>query len=362
MSRPGVNVAIIGCGRIGAKRADALGRQDALVACCDPNVEAAEALVARRGGRVCATAHELLSLEPDVVVVATVHDRLAELTELALAAGANVLVEKPAAISVAQVDRLIDSQRAAGRLVKVGFNHRFHPGIAHAVQEVHSKRHGELLHLRARYGHGGRPGYDREWRVEPVRSGGGELVDQGMHLLDLSNWLAGPLSLHSALLRTQFWDAQVEDNAALLLGDAHVRSGPWAMLHVSWTEWKNMFSLEVYCDTAKLQVDGLGRSYGPQRLRVYRMGVDLGPPALEELVYPDDDRSWHAEWEHFVAAIQAADDRPLLGDLRSARHAWEQVEAAYAAAGHPFADMRSIVGAAAAPRERQERGVFDVRR
>jgi len=332
---------MVGCGRIGAKRADALARHDSLLGCFDVDLAAAEQLARRHGCEACATVEELLSLEPEVVVVATVHDQLAALAERALATGAHVLVEKPAGVSTAQVDRLLACQHAAGRLVKVGFNHRFHPGIARAVEEVHSGRHGELMHVRARYGHGGRPGYDREWRADPARSGGGELIDQGMHLLDLSNWLAGPLPLHAALLRTQFWDAEVEDNAALLLGEARSRTAPWALLHVSWTEWKNLFSLEIYCLTAKLQVDGLVGSYGPQRLLIYRMGPELGPPALEEIHYPDEDRTWRAEWEHFAEAVVAADDRPLRGDLRSARDAWEQVEAAYAAGA--YADMRSLV-------------------
>jgi len=342
MSRRGVTVGIVGCGRIGAKRADALAPQDALLACFDVDSAAAAPLARRHGARACATVQELLSLGPEVVVVATVHDRLAPLAALALAAGAHVLVEKPAGMSVSQIDRLLECQQAAGLLVKVGFNHRFHPGIARAVQEVHSGRYGELMHLRARYGHGGRPGYDREWRVEPARSGGGELIDQGMHLLDLSNWLAGPLPLHSALLRTQFWDAEVEDNAALLLGEANARRDPWAMLHVSWTEWKNLFSLEIYCETAKLQVDGLVSSYGAQRLRIYRMGPELGPPTLEEISYADEDRTWRAEWEHFAEAVVAADARPLLGDLRSARDAWEQVEAAYASG--IYGEMRALAG------------------
>ena len=333
-------MGVVGCGLIGAKRADSLAPQDTLIACRDPDGAAAEKFARRYGCKACASAEELLLMEPDVVIVATVHDQLAALAELALAAGAHVLVEKPAGVSTAQVDRLIECQRAAGRMVKVGFNHRFHPGIARAVQEVHSGRHGDLMHLRARYGHGGRPGYDREWRVEPARSGGGELIDQGMHLLDLSNWLAGPLPLHSALLRTEFWDAPVEDNAALLLGEARSRTEPWAMLHVSWTEWKNLFSLEIYCVTAKIQVDGLVRSYGPQRLRIYRMGPALGPPALEEIHYPDEDNSWTAEWEHFAEAVAAADERPLLGDLQAARNALEQVEAAYASS--VYADMRSF--------------------
>jgi predicted dehydrogenase len=347
MSRRGLTVGVVGCGRIGVKRAAALAPQDRLLGCCDVETAAAEGLARQYACRACATPQELLSLQPDIVVVATVHDQLAALVEIALAAGAHVLVEKPAGVSTAQIEHLIECQRAAERLVKVGFNHRFHPGIARAVEEVHRGRHGELLHLRARYGHGGRPGYDREWRVQPARSGGGELIDQGMHLLDLSNWLAGPLPLHSALLRTQFWDAEVEDNAALLLGEGGSRSGPWGMLHVSWTEWKNLFSLEIYCVTAKIQVDGLVRSYGPQRLRIHRMGPELGPPALQEIRYRDVDGSWTAEWEHFAEAVLAADDRPLLGDLRSARDAWRQVEAAYAASA--YADMRAGVAGASGP-------------
>lgn len=331
MSRRPVSVGIVGCGRVGAKRADALAPGDVLLGCCDRNLVAAEDLAQRHRCEVRSTPEALLALEPEIVVVATVHDQLAPLVQQALAAGSHVLVEKPAAVSVAQVDRLIECQRAAGRLVKVGFNHRFHPAIARAVEEVHRGRHGDLMHVHARYGHGGRPGYDREWRVEPSRSGGGELVDQGMHLLDLSNWLAGPLPLHSVLLRTQFWDVEVEDNAALLLGEAGSRDGPWTMLHVSWSEWKNLFSLKIYCLTAKIQVDGLTGSYGPQRLRIYRMGPELGPPALEEFHYPHVDDSWRAEWEHFAEAVLAADGRSLLGDLQSARDAWEQVETAYAA-------------------------------
>ncbi|HEY7960507.1 MAG TPA: Gfo/Idh/MocA family oxidoreductase [Solirubrobacteraceae bacterium] len=335
--RNGLRVAIVGCGAIGAKRAQALAPTDELIACHDVDAQAAIRFARRHGGRACATLADLLNASPDVVVVATVHNRLTELAEQALSTGAHVLVEKPAGVSTAQIDRLLECERASGKLVKVGFNHRFHPGIARAVDEVRSGAHGELLHLRARYGHGGRTGYEHEWRADPTRSGGGELVDQGMHLLDLTYWLAGPLPLHAALLRTQFWDVTVEDNAALILGDGHMRAGSWALLHVSWTEWKNLFSLEVYCRAAKLQVDGLTGSYGRQRLRIYRMGPELGPPSLEEVVYSEEDPSWRAEWEHFAAAILAADGRALCGDLRAASYAWEQVEAAYAIAESPCA-------------------------
>ncbi len=186
------------------------------------------------------------------------------------------------------------------------------------------------MFVRARYGHGGRPGYDKEWRADPAQSGGGELTDQGMHLLDLCYWLLGELPVSGSLIRTHFWRAPVEDNGVLLLGE---RGGvgdesPWAMIHASWTEWKNMFSLEIYCRDAKFDVQGLVRSYGPQRLAIHRMRPDLGPPDTEIVQYPDRDTSWEAEWAHFTAALRAADGRPLLGDLDSAAYAWRCVEAA----------------------------------
>ena len=337
----GLRVAVIGCGLIGAKRAEALTPDDELIACYDVSQEAGERLAGQYGAVAAASVEELLALAPEVVVVATVHDQVARLSRQALEAGAHVLVEKPAGVSVSQIEALIECQRASSRLVKVGFNHRFHPGIARAAEEVHSASHGELMYLRGRYGHGGRIGYDREWRAEPARSGGGELIDQGMHLLDLTHWLAGPLPLHSALLRTHFWDTSVEDNAALILGDGQSRTGPWAMLHVSWTEWKNLFSLEIYCRTAKIQIDGLVRSYGPQRLTIYRMGPELGPPEAEEVVYPDEDRSWSLEWASFARSIASADASLLNGDLNDARYAWEQIEAAYRSS--PYGHMREAV-------------------
>ncbi len=343
MSRAPLRVGIAGCGLIGRKRAESLGPEDTIVGCFDPVPEAAAALAADHDAAAHASLDALLGEQLDVVVVAAPHDQLAGLAERALGAGSHVLVEKPAGLGTVQVERLREAERLAGRRVKVGFNHRFHPGIARAAAEVHSGAHGGLMHLRGRYGHGGRPGYDREWRAEPAHSGGGELIDQGMHLLDLTHWIAGPLPLHSALLRTQFWDAPVEDNAALILGEPRGRTAPWAMLHVTWTEWKNLFSLEIYCRTAKLQVDGLVRSYGLQKLRIYRMSPELGPPELEEIAYDPEDTSWQREWEHFAVALDAGDECPLNGDLGDAHYAWAQVEAAYA--DSEYAAMREgVVG------------------
>lgn len=236
-SRPRLKVGIVGCGLIGTKRAEALGG-DELVACYDVAPQAATDLAQRFEARSCTSLDDLLDLSLDVVVVATVHSELANIACAALRSGAHVLVEKPGGIGVADIDRIDRAAATAGRLVKVGFNHRFHPGIARAVAEARSGMHGDVLFLRARYGHGGRLGYEREWRANPAQSGGGEIIDQGMHLLDLSYWLLGELPLHSAIVRTHYWDAPVDDNALLVLGERGGvgDSSVWAALHVSWTE------------------------------------------------------------------------------------------------------------------------------
>jgi predicted dehydrogenase len=328
-STPPLRVGIIGCGAIGKKRAESLG-DDVLVATFDIDHSRSEQLAQAHRATSCSNLHQLFSMALDVVIVATLHRDLAGLSVQAIEAGCDVLVEKPAGICVADIDAITKSATAHGKLVKVGFNHRFHPGIARAVEQAHSGVHGRVLYFRARYGHGGRLGYEKEWRADPALSGGGEIVDQGMHLLDLSYWLLGELPLEHALLRTQFWNAPVDDNAVLVLGEKSAigSDAPFTLLHVSWTEWKNTFSLEIACERAKLAIDGLVRSYGPQKLRIYSMRPELGPPDLEEIDYPDEDHSWAHEWQHFGAAVRARDGRQLLGDLASARYAWSCIERA----------------------------------
>ncbi|MDX6715473.1 MAG: hypothetical protein QOH30_2031 [Baekduia sp.] len=326
-----LSVGMIGCGLMGRKRAAALG-DDRVVGAYDLRLDAAEALVGEFGGTACATLDDLLALKPDVVVVATSHDQLAPNSVAALEAGSHVLVEKPAGIGVADVDRIAAAAQAAGKVAKVGFNHRFHPAIAQAIETARSGRFGDVLFLRGRYGHGGRPGYDREWRADPKTGGGGEMTDQGMHLLDLSHWLLGELPLHSALLRTSFWDMPVEDNAAILLGVPGDHRAPWATLHVTWTEWKNMFSMEITCRTGKLVVEGLQGSYGPQKLTVYAMKPEMGPPDREVFEFDPVDVSWAAEWDSVRAAIASGEP---AADLDSVRYCWELIEQAYSANGYP---------------------------
>ena len=331
-SDAGLAVGVVGCGLIGHKRSAVLG-EDRLVGCFDVDADRTRELASAHEGAVaCANLDELLGLGPDVVIAAVSHDQLRSVAVAALEAGAHVLVEKPCGIGVADVDAIDAASRSVGRQVKVGFNHRYHPAIAQCLETAHSGRFGDVMFARARYGHGGRIGYENEWRADPAVGGGGELTDQGMHLLDLFHALLGELPLHSALLRTNYWDMVVEDNAVVTLGAPGDPQAPWATFHVSWSEWKNLFSLEVYCRTGKLQIDGLQGSYGPQRLTVYAMKPELGPPDVETFPFDTTDVSWEREWDVVRAAARGETE---LHDLAGARWCWSIVEQAYEHEGYP---------------------------
>ena len=268
---------------------------------------------------IAASAEAAIELDGvELVVVATTHVALVPIAPAAAAAGRHVLVEKPGADS-------LDGGRAAGRrsatehgvVVRVGYNHRFHPSFRQSQGDRStSGRYGPLLHIRARYGHGGRLGYEPEWRAQREVSGGGELIDQGSHLIDLTRHLAGDVELAFSELRTEFWAMDVEDNAFLALRTA---GGGFAWLHASWSEWKNLFSFEITLRDAKIEITGLGGSYGPERLTLYEMGPALGPPDITTWEWPPGDDSW---------ALEVAD---VLAEIDGGRHGGAGIEDAVAA-------------------------------
>ncbi|NDC62048.1 MAG: gfo/Idh/MocA family oxidoreductase, partial [Betaproteobacteria bacterium] len=153
-------VGIIGCGLIGQKRAKALGSGGKLVACADIEVNRAENLARTSAAKVFRDWRELVwSPEVEVLVVATLHDSLAEITRTAAEAGKHVLVEKPAARNAAELEPVILAAAKHGVKVHVGFNHRYHRSLRKAKEIVDSGALGELMFVRARYGHGARIGY-----------------------------------------------------------------------------------------------------------------------------------------------------------------------------------------------------------
>lgn len=333
MGRPvALGVGIIGCGAIGHKRAKSLGGTGRLVACADLDLARARAV----GGAGVAVHSDWPSLlarsDVDAVVIATRHDVLAEITKAAIESGKHVLVEKPAARTAEELLPAINAVKGTVIKVHVGFNHRYHRALRKAKEIVLTGALGPLMMIRARYGHGGRLGYDREWRADPALAGGGELIDQGPHLIDLSRWFLGEFSDIQGFAHTSYWDMPVDDNAFLLL---RTPTGQTASLHVSCTEWKNMFSMEIYGRDGKLEITGLGGSYGVERLTWYRMLPEMGPPETTAWEYPMPDNSWSVETNEFLEDI--VQGRDCSAGLNDAYEALKIVNHVYRASGYKWA-------------------------
>lgn len=330
-----LRVAVIGCGLIGRRRATIVrgSATDELVIVADLAAERASA-VARELECDSATDWRDVVARDDVnaVVVATTHDWLVPIAVEAVGRGKHVLVEKPMARSPQEAAVLLRAAAAqAGRVVvKAGFNHRHHEAVWKAHVLLRRGDIGEPYFVRCRYGHGGRPGYAAEWRADRAIAGGGELLDQGIHAIDLFRWFLGDFVEGVGFAPTYFWTPEspdpdgpepVEDNAFGLFRTAR---GQVASLHASWTQWKNVFSYEVFGHDGYLCVEGLGGSYGEERLVVGRRRPESGPPKEEHFEVAGD-ASWEREWTEFTAAI--CEHRDPLG---SGHDAWQALRMAYA--------------------------------
>ncbi len=346
-----MRVAIIGCGLIGRKRASAVGAEETLVACCDTNVEAALRLA---GEFSCEPFHDyhalLCDTETEAVIVSVVNKFSREIVINALACGKHVLVEKPLGRNVreaaemaahASTGRRVATGEAPAQgdgipcpgdgpvknrlILKVGSNHRFHPAIWKAKAVCESGGIGRVFSIRARYGHGGRPGMEKEWCASRDLCGGGELLDQGIHVIDLIRWFGGEVTEVYGRVETQCWPMEVEDNA---YGIMKTSQDITAAFHVGWTNWRDIFSFEIFGDAGYLRAEGLGGSCGTESLEFGRRREGGGVPDIEHEFFPVEDVSWSAEWKAFLSAIRG--NSTALGDAVDGLRAHEVVEALYA--------------------------------
>lgn len=321
-----LGIAIIGAGKIGEKRAREVGRcsETRLVVVVDTDDGRARALALRHGCEASRDWEKAIARSNvDAVIVATTHNWLAPIGLAALECRKHVLCEKPLAMNAAQAQELVEAAERYERKLKTGFNHRYHPAVRKAYSMAQAGAIGRLLYIRCRYGHGGRAGYAREWRADPSQSGGGELWDQGAHALDLFRWFLGDIHQVHAVLTTAFWPMPVEDNAFCTLTTA---SGQVASLHTSWTQWKNLFSFEVFGDEGYLIVEGLGGSYGVEKLVVGRRPPQFGPPEETISEFDGEDGSWAEEWKEFIGSIR--ENRKPLGDGYDGWQVLKLIEAA----------------------------------
>jgi predicted dehydrogenase len=247
----------------------------------------------------------------------------------AIEAGKHILVEKPAARNTKELEPVIVAAKKKGVKIHVGFNHRYHRSLRKARELIDSGELGELMFIRARYGHGGRLGYDKEWRANPELSGGGELIDQGPHLIDLSRWFFGDFQEVQGFAQTCYWDMPVDDNGFMLLKTSKKQT---AFLHVSCSEWKNLFSMEIYGRDGKLDLSGLGGSYGIEKITWYKMLPEMGPPETTSWEYPMGDDSWAVEIAEFYDDILL--DRSPTAGLKDAHAVLKIIETIYQQSGY----------------------------
>jgi len=297
-------VAVIGCGLIGARRARSAvaheGTELRLVV--DADGDRAAALALEHGGDSSSDWRSALERDDvDAIVVCTPNALLVPIAQAALESGKHVLIEKPMGRNAEEARALGQTAALSPRVLKIGFNHRYHPAVARAHELFKAGAIGRLIQIRARYGHGSRPGCETEWRADAQLAGGGELLDQGVHVVDLMQWFAGIPVRVQAELQTAVWPlAPLEDNAFGLL---RFQDDVIAQLHVSMTQWKNLFSFEVHGELGALVIDGLGGSYGMETLTVVQRNRGGGAPELTKQQFDGVDPSWMLEWNDFVHAM-----------------------------------------------------------
>jgi predicted dehydrogenase len=251
----------------------------------------------------------LRDTDPHLVFVCTPNDLIPAVTIAALDAGRHVLAEKPPGRSLDDILAIREAEaRNPGAKLVFGFNHRHHAGIADAKAIADSGALGPILVLRGVYGKSGGLDFETSWRNDPAIAGGGILLDQGIHMLDLFCYLCGDFEEVHGLRQRSFWNVPVEDNAFVMLRNSH---GQIAQLHSSATSWKHTFRLEIILEGGYLVVTGLlskTGSYGRETLLVGRRprrgeAVALGNPR-EEITYYDIDPSWDIEVRHLIECVR----------------------------------------------------------
>ncbi len=275
---------------------------------------------------------DVINSDVDAIVVATPNFITPTAIISALDAGKHVFSEKPPGRTIKDIENIIEAEkRNPGLKLKFGFNHRYHAGIQEAKRIIDSGRLGHILWVRGIYGKAGQLGFEDTWRSSRETAGGGVLLDQGIHMLDLFRFFCGDFVEIKSMVSTSFWDIDVEDNAFALLRDAKGRT---AMLHSSSTHWKHRFSLEIYLSEGYLSVNGIlssTRSYGDETISVARHKfsehIPVGKPT-EEIIYFDTDPSWELEIKDFVDCI--LNDTPVTsGTSDDAIKAMKMVYAIY---------------------------------
>lgn len=336
-----IKVGVVGVGLVGKKRIESImsSKIGEIMAVCDADYEKARKLSDQYGFESHKDWKNIIeNSQLDTVIVSTPNKFLRDISLAALDRGKNVLCEKPLGRNLKESEEIYLKAKKKKRILKTGFNHRHHPAIFKVKALVDKGEIGPIYYIKCIYGHGGRPGYENEWRANKDICGGGELLDQGVHVVDLFRWFLGEFSEVYGHINTFYWDMKVEDNAFAILKNP---TGQTAVMHTSWTQWKNTFIFEIFGQEGYLIAEGLGGSYGTETLRVGKRKTRNqgkegeveyigGVPDEKILRFPGPDISWVEEWKEFSSAIK--EDRESLGSGYDGLMANKLIDAVYRSA------------------------------
>ncbi|MGO9645541.1 MAG: Gfo/Idh/MocA family protein [Candidatus Bathyarchaeia archaeon] len=325
-----MKVGIVGAGLQAKRRASVFqgnskSRIEAVACGHDGDIQSSQKLADAIKADMRANWREIIS-DPEIeaIIVCTPPHLHSEISIAAMESGKHVLCEKPLARTVDQAESMIRKAKQTGKVLKCGFNHRHHPAILQARRWVDSGQIGQLDFARCKYGICGRIGYENEWRANPKLVGGGQLMEQGIHAIDLFRWFLGDFTEVTAFTSTKYWKNDLlEDSAFVLLRS---RDGKTADLYTSLMIWKNTFSFELTGHEGYVSIEGLGGSYGTERAVLGKRNSNK--PFAEQIIeYRGPDESWKNEWEEFEDAIKQG--REPLGSAEDGLQAMRLVLAAY---------------------------------
>ncbi len=300
-----INFCLVGAGRMGARWAQIIfeNASTGLASIVDINKEIGNELAKKYGVEYYSELGAESLAKADAVIVVTPHKYLFDCAKKALEAGKPVMIEKPGSKTVQEMIELVELAKKKGLQLMVNFNYRYFDAISKAKKFIDSGRIGEISFIRIRHGHGGRKGYENEWRMDKNIAGGGVTMDQGTHVIDLANWfLSPPIDVVKSLVSSKGWGTKVEDTSFILLKN---EDNQIASLNVSIMQWKPIFFMEIIGTGGYCTVDGAGKKYGGRE--ILATGVLQPDNSLKEEIIecnPNAENSLNALLNEFVMAIK----------------------------------------------------------
>lgn len=267
----------------------------------------------------------------DIVVVATSNDMLSDMVVAGLDNGKHVFCEKPPGRNMAELRTMMEAEMCnPGLKLMYGFNHRHHESIIRMKERIDSGHFGRILWMRGRYGKSVNENFFSTWRAKKDIAGGGIFLDQGIHMLDLFLMMCGDFDEVKACVSKLYWNLDIEDNVFAIFRNSR---GQAASLHSTMTQWRHIFSMEVFMEKGYMVLNGLktsSNSYGDEVLTISR-NRSLPPAAKwdeEENMVFHIDSSWEREMRHFIDAIRN-DTKITVGNTQDACKLMRLVERVY---------------------------------